>query len=105
MKVSFQNLIQELFAVFFEKDELEFREMSELKSHLSPLAYQDSNSDVDIIIWEAQKRTICFRHKHIDWDTLIEKNEGGRLEEVRVRIPSFVKTKSVFWQPWSIKIP
>ena len=50
MKASLQNLIQEFTVVVFEKEELEFREMSELKSLLPLLDYQDSNSDVDIII-------------------------------------------------------
>ena len=46
MKSSIQNLIQEFTAVVFEKDELEFRDMSELKSFSPFLACQDSNSDV-----------------------------------------------------------
>ena len=50
MKASLQNLIQEFTVVVFEKEELEFRGMSELKSLLPLLAYQDSNSDVDIKI-------------------------------------------------------
>ena len=33
MKRSIQNLIQELTAVIFEKDELDFREMSGLRAH------------------------------------------------------------------------
>ena len=49
MKASIQNLIQEFKAVVFEKDELEFRDMSEIKAPLQLLAYQDSNSDVEII--------------------------------------------------------
>ena len=48
MKASIQNLIQ-CEAVVFENDELEFRDMSELKALLPLLAYQDSNSDVAII--------------------------------------------------------
>ena len=49
MKASIQRhkKIQELTAVVFE--ELEFRDMSELKSYLQLLAYQDSNSDAEII--------------------------------------------------------
>ena len=50
MEASIQNLIQEFTAVVFEKDELEFRDMSELKLLLPLLAYQDSNSDKEIII-------------------------------------------------------
>ena len=49
MKSSTQNLIQGFTAVVFEKDELEFRDMSELKSFLPLLAYQEFNSDVAII--------------------------------------------------------
>ena len=49
MKASIQNLIQEFTAVVFEKDELEFRDMSELKSLLPLLASQESNSDVETI--------------------------------------------------------
>ena len=48
MKESIQNLIQEFTAVVFEMDELEFRDLSELKSLLPLLAFQDSNSDVEI---------------------------------------------------------
>ena len=47
MKASIQNLIQEFKAVVFDKDECEFRDMSELKEILPLLAYQDS--DVEII--------------------------------------------------------
>ena len=50
MKASIQYLIQVFTAVVVEKDELEFRDMSELKSLLPLLAYQDSNSDLEIII-------------------------------------------------------
>ena len=49
MKASRRNLIQNLTDVVFEKDEREFRDMSELKSHLPFLAYQISNSDVEIM--------------------------------------------------------
>ena len=48
MKASIQNLVQELIAVIFEKDELELQDKSELKSFLPFLAYQYSNSDVEI---------------------------------------------------------
>ena len=44
MKVSFHNLIQELKEVLFEKDELEFRDLSETKTLLPNLAYEDSSS-------------------------------------------------------------
>ena len=48
--MSIQNLIQEIKAVVFEKDELEFRDLSEVKA-LSPLlAKQNSNSDAQIIL-------------------------------------------------------
>ena len=53
MKASIQNLVQEFTAVVFEKDELEFWDISELKSLLPLMAYQDSNSDVEIIFWDA----------------------------------------------------
>ena len=49
MKASIQNLIQEIKAVVFEKDELEFRDTSDLKTLLQLLAYQDSSSERDII--------------------------------------------------------
>ena len=48
MKASIQNLIQDFKAVFIEKDELDFSEMSELKAFLPLLAYQDSNFDEEI---------------------------------------------------------
>ena len=50
MKAAVQNLIQDFTVVVFEKDELEFRDMSELKSVLPLLAYQKSISDVTIKI-------------------------------------------------------
>ena len=49
MKASIQILIQEIKAAVFEKDELEFRDMSELKALFPLLAYQDSNSNVETI--------------------------------------------------------
>ena len=49
MKASIRSLMQEFTAVVFENDVFEFRDMSELKSLLPHLAYQDSNSDVEII--------------------------------------------------------
>ena len=49
MKASIQNLTQNFKAVVFEKDELHFRDMSELKALLPLLVYQDSNFDVEII--------------------------------------------------------
>ena len=78
MQASIQNLIQELTAVIFEKDELEFRERSELKTLLTLLAYQDSNSYEEILI------RFCFRYKAVEIDTLMGKNELGRVEEVKV---------------------
>ena len=51
MTASIQNLIQEFKAVVFEKDDLEFRDMSELKALLPLLAYQVPNSDVEIKSW------------------------------------------------------
>ena len=48
MKTSIQNLIKEFKAVVFEKDELEFRDVSELNEHLPLLANQVSNSDMKI---------------------------------------------------------
>ena len=53
MKPSIQNLIQKTTHVVFEKEELEFRDLSELKSLLQLLAYHDPNSDVEIINWVA----------------------------------------------------
>ena len=53
MKASIQHLIQKFTSEGFEKDELEFRDMSELKSILPILAYQNSISDVDIIFLDA----------------------------------------------------
>ena len=49
MKASTQNLIQKVKAVVIENDELEFRDLSELKELLPLLAYQDSNSEVKTI--------------------------------------------------------
>ena len=49
MTASIRNLIQEFKAVYFEKDELEFRDTSDPKAILTLLDYQDSSSDVEII--------------------------------------------------------
>ena len=58
MNESIQNLIHEFTAVVLEKDELVFRDMCELKS-LSPLlAYQDSNSDVQIYLRYLEKNSL-----------------------------------------------
>ena len=46
MKTLIKKLIQEIKAVVFEKGEMEYREMSELKA---PLPLLDSNSDAEII--------------------------------------------------------
>ena len=53
MKASIQNLMQDFTAVVFEKDDMELRDKSELKQFLPLLTHQDSNSDVDIIFWDA----------------------------------------------------
>ena len=53
MKAPTQNLIQEITKVVFEKDELEFRDKSEMKALLPLLANQDSNSDVEIMFRDA----------------------------------------------------
>ena len=73
MKASIQNLIQKFKAVVFEKKELECRDMSELKSVLPLVAYQDSNYDVEIIYLNTWKRTVRFRYKAIEIDTFKEK--------------------------------
>ena len=49
MKASIQNLIQEFRALVFEKEELEFRDKSELKALLLLLAYQNSISIKEIV--------------------------------------------------------
>ena len=49
MKKSKQNLKLEFKAGVFAKAELEFQDMSELKSLLPPLTSRDSNSDVEVI--------------------------------------------------------
>ena len=49
MEASVQNVIRDIKAVVIENDELDFRDLSELKAILPLLAYQNSNSDVEII--------------------------------------------------------
>ena len=49
MKVSLYKLIQEITALVFEKEEMEFRDKSEQKPLLLLLAYQDSISEVVIL--------------------------------------------------------
>ena len=50
MKKTIQKLIQKFKAVVSEKDQLEIGDMSELKSLLPLLAYQDSNSNEEILL-------------------------------------------------------
>ena len=50
MEASIENLTKDFTAVAFEEDELEFRDMSELKSFLPNPCSQDSNSIVGILI-------------------------------------------------------
>ena len=71
MKISIQNLKQEVTVFVFKEDELEIRDMSNLKSLLPLLAYQNSNYNVEIIFWHALKQTVCFRYKAIEIDTLM----------------------------------
>ena len=67
MKASIQSFIRESKAVVFAKDELEFRNMSELKA-LSPLpANQDSISDIEIKFQKTWKWTVRFKYRAIDW--------------------------------------
>ena len=48
MKASIQNIVQEFKAVVFKKDELDFRDMSDLKTLLPLPPSQEFNSDVEI---------------------------------------------------------
>ena len=48
MKRPIRSLLQEVIAVVFKKDELEFRDMSQLEALLRLPAYQFSKSEVDI---------------------------------------------------------
>ena len=50
MKAPFQNLIDKLKPVVSEKDELEFRDMSELEAILAFPSNQDSKADVAFIV-------------------------------------------------------
>ena len=65
-------MIQEFESVVFEKDELEFRELSEQKALLPILVNQDSESHVEIIFKDIWKQTVHFRFKSIEIDTLME---------------------------------
>ena len=48
MKASIQKIVEEFKAVVIKKDELDFRDMSDLKTPLPLLPNQESNSDVEI---------------------------------------------------------
>ena len=50
MKAPFQNLIDKLKPVVSEKDELEFRDVSEVEAFLAFPSDQYSKSDVEIIV-------------------------------------------------------
>ena len=105
MKTSIHKLIKDLKAVVFEKDELEFRDLPELKSLLPLQANQDSTSDVEIKIWKFWKRTVRFKYRANDWHLDWNRNKTARVEEVEVWTPRYNKTISTFRQFWSIKIP
>ena len=49
MKASIQILIQGFKAIVFEKDELDFQDMSYLNELLPLLAYEETKYDVEII--------------------------------------------------------
>ena len=66
MKASIENLIKEFIAVVFEKDELEFQEMSQLIALLPLLTNQVSNSDAENKFKNFQKRTVHFKYRFID---------------------------------------
>ena len=66
MKASIQSFIREFKAVVFEKDDLAFRNMSELKALLPLLANQDSNSDIEIKFQKTWKWTVRFKYRAID---------------------------------------
>ena len=46
MTVSIQTLIEEFKAVVFENDEMEYRDMSQLKAFSKLLAYHDFDSNI-----------------------------------------------------------
>ena len=53
--------MEEFRAVVFEKDELEYRGMSELIALLPLFANQDSNSDAKNKILHTLKRIVCLK--------------------------------------------
>ena len=63
MKIIFQNLMKGVEGVVFQKNEWEFRDMSEKRALLQLLAYHDSNSVVEIYFWDFSKRNVLFKHR------------------------------------------
>ena len=77
-KPPFQNLIQEYKAVIFEKFDLEFQSLYEIKAGLPLLAFQYSNSDEVIIIEDVLNGRIRFRREATEIDTSMTKSKIGR---------------------------
>ena len=73
MKASIQIWIQALKAIVFQKDEFDFRVMSEIKAFLPLLAYQQSNSDVQILFFGDIQRKLCFTYKVVQIETVMFK--------------------------------
>ena len=84
MKMSIQNLVQEIKAVVLERAELEFRYMFERKSFFPLLNHLDSNSENrDHFLKCLKTNKLVQVSSYRDWH-LDEKNEIGGAEEVKV---------------------
>ena len=80
MKMSIQTLVEELQAVVFEKNELEYKQGSKVKTLLQLLANQSSNSDLQTKnhhAYERRKPPEVESHQLANW----LKKEADKAEE------------------------
>ena len=73
MKASIQNLIKEIKAVIFQKKELEFRDMSQVKALLALMTNHDSTSDVEQKVKKIVRNEESPSSRELSIDPLMEK--------------------------------
>ena len=73
MKASIQNLIKEIKSVIFQKKELEFRDMSQVKALLALMTNHDSTSDVEQQVKKIVRNEESTSSRELSIDPLMEK--------------------------------
>ena len=84
MATSYQSLREELNALVFEIDEMDYRDESELKSLMSLLANEDFNSDVINHFMRFSNEE--FSTLELSIDTLMEKRNTQNWDSVYLNI-------------------